>query len=60
MTKKENEKKLAELIKKRNDLEVNSRWLLYKGGLSNVKEVLHKMDEEIKYLQEEIYNESQI
>lgn len=60
MTKKDKEKKLAELIKKRNDLEINSRWLLYKGGSSNVKEVLHKMDEEIKSLQMEVYSESQI
>lgn len=46
----ENEEKLAELIKKRNDLEINSRWLL-KGGTSNIKEVLQKLDEEIKVLQ---------
>lgn len=51
MTKKE---KLAELIEKRNNLEINSRWLLYKGGTSNVKEVLQKMDEEIKALKDEL------
>lgn len=48
------EKKLAELIEKRNNLEINSRWLLYKGGTSNVKEVLQKMDEEIKALKNEL------
>lgn len=54
MSKKDKEKKLAELIKKRDDLEINSRWLLYKGGSSNVKEVLHKMGEEIKALENEL------
>lgn len=54
MTKKDKEKKLAELIEKRNNLEINSRWLLYKGGSSNVEEVLRKMDEEIKALKDEL------
>lgn len=48
------EKKLAELIEKRNNLEINSRWLLYKGGISNIKEVLQKMDDEIKALKDEL------
>lgn len=48
------EKRLAELTEKRNTLEINSRWLLYKGGTSNVKEVLQKMDEEIKALKDEL------
>lgn len=47
---KENEVKLAELIKKRDTLKIESRWLL-KGGSSNVKEILRKLDEEIKSLQ---------
>lgn len=48
------EKKLAELIEKRNNLEINSRWLLYKGGTSNIKEILQKMDDEIKALEDEL------
>lgn len=48
------EKKLAELIEKRNNLEINSRWLLYKGGTSNIKDVLQKMDDEIKALKDEL------
>ena len=48
------EKKLAELTEKRNNLEINSRWLLYKGGTSNIKGVLQKMDEEIKALKDEL------
>lgn len=48
------EKKLDELIEKRNNLEINSRWLLYKGGTSNVREVLQKMDDEIKALKDEL------
>lgn len=54
VTKKDKEKKLTELTEKRNNLEINSRWLLYKGGISNVKEVLQKMDEEIKALKDEL------
>lgn len=46
------EKKLAELIEKRNNLEINSRWLLCKGVTSNIKEVLRKLDEEIKALKD--------
>lgn len=48
------EKKLNELIEKRNNLEINSRWLLYKGGTSNIKEVLQKMDDEIRALENEL------
>ena len=50
----EKEKKLAELIEKRDNLEINSRWLLYKGSTSNIEEVLQKMDEEIKALKDEL------
>lgn len=48
------EKKLAELTEKRNNLEIHSRWLLYKSGTSNIKEVLQKLDEEIKALKDEL------
>lgn len=52
MTKKE--KRLAKLVEERNNLEINSRWLLYKGVTSNIKEVLQKLDEDIKALKDEL------